>query len=70
MMLSEAHMQDYEIRILGERHNHTIIEVMHLNDSSAIRAARSLAAGRRFEVWRGMERIDFEERGKPATRTV
>ena len=45
-------MQDYEIRILGDRHNHTIIEVMHLNDSNAIRAARSLAAGRRFEVWR------------------
>ena len=59
-------MQDYEIRILGDRHNHTIIEVMHLNDSSAIRAARSLAAGRRFEVWRGIERIDFEERNKPA----
>ena len=59
-------MQDYEIRILGDRHNHTIIEVMHLNDTSAIRAARSLAAGRRFEVWRGVERIDFEERGKPA----
>jgi hypothetical protein len=70
MMLLEADMQDYEIRILGERHNHTIIEVMHLNDSSAIRAARSLAAGRRFEVWRGIERIDFEERGKPATRAV
>ena len=66
MMLSEVFMQDYEIRILGDRHNHTIIEVMHLNDSSAIRAARSLAAGRRFEVWRGVERIDFEERGKPA----
>ena len=66
MMLSEVFMQDYEIRILGDRHNHTIIEVMHLNDSNAIRAARSLAAGRRFEVWRGVERIDFEERGKPA----
>lgn len=65
MMPREAFMQDYEIRILGDRHNHTIIEVMHLNDSGAIRTARSLAAGRRFEVWRGVERIDFEERGKP-----
>jgi len=56
-------MQDYEIRILGaskDRRGHTIIEVMHLNDSNAIRAARSLAAGRPFEVWRGIERIDFE----------
>lgn len=63
-------MQDYEIRILGQgkehgRPNHTIIEVMHLNDSTAIRAARSLAAGRPFEVWRGIERIDFEERTNP-----
>jgi hypothetical protein len=60
-------MQDYEIRILGRdkdhgRRGHTIIEVMHLNDSNAIRAARSLAAGRPFEVWRGLERIDFEAR--------
>jgi hypothetical protein len=45
IILSEVLMQDYEIRILGDRHHHTIIEVMHLNDSSAIRAARSLAAG-------------------------
>jgi len=62
-------MQGYEIRIFGSekepgRQNHTIIEVTHLNDSTAIRAARSLAAGRHFEVWRGIERIDFE--GKPA----
>ena len=60
-------MQDYEIRIFGPdqeqgKRNHTIIEVMHVNDSNAIRAARSLAAGRRFEVWRGIERIDFEAR--------
>lgn len=58
-------MQDYEIRILGPEkkghRNHTLIEVMHLNDSNALRAARSLAAGRPFEVWRGIERIDFEE---------
>lgn len=60
-------MQDYEIRIFSSdsaqgNRNHTIIEVMHVNDSNAIRTARSLAAGRRFEVWRGIERIDFEDR--------
>jgi hypothetical protein len=60
-------MQDYEIRILGPenekgRRSHTLIEVMHLNDTTAIRAARQLAAGRPFEVWRGVERIDFEKR--------
>jgi len=59
-------MQDYEIRILGAGtnpgwQNHTLIEVMHLNDTTAIRAARSLARGRPFEVWRGIERVDFEE---------
>ena len=58
-------MQDYEIRIFGPdkeqgKRGHTIIEVMHVNDSNALRAARSLAAGRPFEVWRGIERIDFE----------
>jgi hypothetical protein len=63
--LSEAFMQDYEIRIFGAnkdhgRRGHTIIEMMHLNDSTALRSARSLAAGRPFEVWRGLERIDFE----------
>ena len=60
-------MHDYEIRIIGPskvpgRLSNTIIEVMHLNDSNAIRAARVLAAGRTFEVWRGIERIDFELR--------
>ncbi len=59
-------MQDYEILIFGPekevgRRNHTFVEVMHLNDATAIRAARSLAAGRPFEVWRGIERIDFEQ---------
>jgi hypothetical protein len=68
--LPEAVMHDYEIRIISPgkqqgRPNHTIIEVMHLNDSTAIRAARSLAAGRPFEVWRGIERIDFEQTGRP-----
>jgi len=62
-------MQDYEIRIFGPqkergKYNHTIIEVVHVNDSYAIRAARALAAGRPFEVWRGIERIDFESRAE------
>jgi hypothetical protein len=65
-------MHDYEIRILGSgkddgRRNHTIIEVMHLNDSTALRAARSWAGGRPFEVWRGIERIDFEQPSRPRT---
>lgn len=71
-LLSEDFMHDYEIRILSPgkvtgRTSQTIIAVMHLNDSTAIRAARSLAAGRPFEVWRGIERIDFEQPRRPAT---
>lgn len=50
-------MQNYEIRILCNGRGHTHIEVMHLNDSSAIRAAEILAAGRPFEVWRDLECI-------------
>jgi len=67
--LLEAFMQDYEIRIFGPakeqgRQSHTIVEVMHLNDSTALRAARMLAAGRPFELWRGIERVDFGEPAK------
>ena len=50
-------MQDYEIRILCNGRGHTHIEMMHLNDSTAIRAAEILAAGRPFEVWRDLECI-------------
>ena len=64
-------MQDYEILIFGPEKDigrRTFVEVMHLNDSTAIRAARSLAAGRPFEVWRGIERIDFEQNAKRQKR--
>jgi hypothetical protein len=68
---SGVFMQDYEILIFGpekEIGRRTFVEVMHLNDSTAIRAARSLAAGRPFEVWRGIERIDFEQNAKRQKR--
>jgi hypothetical protein len=50
-------MQDYEIRILCNGRGHTHIEVRHLNDSNAIRAAEGFAAGRPFEVWRDLDCI-------------
>jgi hypothetical protein len=50
-------MQDYEIRIRCSGRGHTYIEVMYLDDSSAIRAAEVLAAGRPFEVWRDLDCI-------------
>jgi hypothetical protein len=59
-------MQDYEIRILCNGRGHTHIEVMYLNDSSAIRAAEMLAAGRPFEVWRDLECIYGAARHPPS----
>ncbi len=49
-------MHEYEIRILSGR-SETIIEVMHLSDNAAIRAARKLADGKPFEVWRDLDCI-------------
>ncbi len=48
-------MQIYEIRILSE--NQTIIESAFLNDHAAVRAAQKFAAGKPFEVWRGLDCI-------------
>jgi hypothetical protein len=46
-------MPDYEIRILCHGLGFTHLEILYLNDPTAIRAAETLAAGRPFEVWRG-----------------
>ena len=48
-------MGEYEIRVFGR--SQTVIEVMHLNDHAAIRAAKKLAGDRPFEVWRGLDCI-------------
>ncbi|HYS47115.1 MAG TPA: hypothetical protein VEM35_11785 [Rhizomicrobium sp.] len=51
-------MHDYEIRILQFKDSATIITAeIHLTDASALRSARKLAEGRKFEVWRGSERL-------------
>jgi hypothetical protein len=50
-------MQDYEIRIRCNGRGYTHIEILYLNDSTAIRAAEILAGGRPFEVWRGLDCI-------------
>jgi hypothetical protein len=51
-------MHEYEIRILhADRTTDTVIEVAHLNDNAAIRAAKKLAEARPFEVWRGLDCI-------------
>jgi hypothetical protein len=53
----EASMREYEIRVLSNGRSQTVIEVMHLNDHAAIRAAKKLAAGKSFEVWRDLDCI-------------
>ncbi len=49
-------MQEYDIRVLSHG-NEAVIEVMHLSDHAAIRAAKKLAGGKPFEVWRGLDCI-------------
>jgi hypothetical protein len=49
-------MREYEIRILRtDRSTNVVIEVMHLSDHAAIRAAKKFAEGQPFEVWRGLD---------------
>ena len=60
-------MEDYEIRILAEGHTQTVIEAIHLNDHAAIRAAQKFAAGKSFEVWRGLDCI-YGAPGNPPPR--
>jgi hypothetical protein len=51
-------MRQYEIRILcASRSADVFIEVIHLDDHAAIRAAKKFAGGSPFEVWRGPDCI-------------
>ncbi|HEY8255208.1 MAG TPA: hypothetical protein VIG39_11230 [Rhizomicrobium sp.] len=51
-------MHQYEIRILRNDGSTAIIAAdLQLDDDAAIRSARRIARGRRFEVWRGMDCI-------------
>ena len=51
-------MYQYEIRLLhADRTTDTIMEVIHLNDNAAIRAAKKMAEARPFEVWRDLDCI-------------
>jgi hypothetical protein len=50
-------MLDYEIRVLSAGHAILIIEVRHLSDQAAVRAAKNLAGDRPFEVWRDLDCI-------------
>lgn len=48
-------MHNYEIRILRNNGSTSLaVRHRHLDDNAAIRSARKLAQGARFEVWRGL----------------
>ena len=49
-------MHAYEIRVLSHG-SEAVLEVMHLSDHAAIRAAKKLSGGAPFEVWRGLRCI-------------
>jgi hypothetical protein len=59
-------MNDYEIRILNEGRTQAVIEVTHLSDHAAIRAAQKYAGGKSFEVWRGLDCV-YGAGGNPRT---
>jgi hypothetical protein len=66
-------VHDYEIRILrADRSTNAVIEVMHISDHAAIRAAQKIAEARPFEVWRGLDCIYGRNTGpvtpQPRTR--
>ena len=50
-------MQEYEIRVLSSGHPILITEAKYFSDHAAVRSAKSLAADRPFEVWRGSDCI-------------
>jgi len=55
---TEKAVHEYEIRIFkSQRSPSIIIAQMYLSDQGAIQAARRMALGRQFEVWRDMECI-------------
>jgi hypothetical protein len=64
-------MQVYEIRILpgAPGNGPTLIEASYVSDYSAIRSAQTIANGRGFEVWRGLECIFARNKPAPAFPT-
>jgi len=62
----EASMHQYEIRILrADRTTDIVMEVMHLADTAAIRAAKKLAEAQPFEVWRDLQCIHGRRSDRP-----
>ena len=51
-------MQVYEIRVVEDDGKTALIaSEIQLSDKAAIRSGKEMSAGRKFEVWRGMDCI-------------
>ncbi len=51
-------MHQYEIRILrADKTTATVMEVAHLSDLAALKAAKRIAGEKPFEVWRDLDCI-------------
>jgi hypothetical protein len=62
-------MHEYEIRVLrADRSTIAVMEVIHLNDNAAIRAADRIAGTMPFEVWRGLNCIYGGHLTEPSLR--
>jgi hypothetical protein len=60
-------MHAYEIRIFNANGRAGIIGAeVQISDHAAVRSARKLAQGRKFEVWRGMDCIYSDNAALPA----
>lgn len=58
-------MQDYEILVLRNDGKPSIIMPgVHFSDAAAIWAARKIAKGNHFEVWREIERLQLSHIAK------
>jgi hypothetical protein len=59
-------MREYEIRVLrADLTTASVIEVVHLNDHAAVRAAKKMAEARPFEVWCGLDCIYGDDHSSP-----
>jgi len=47
----------YQIRIIDNGHTRLLMDVARPDDGAALRAGVKFAAGRHFEIWRGLDCI-------------
>ncbi len=60
-------MHEYEVRICNAGGQTAIIAAeVQLNDHAAVRSARKLAQGRKFEVWRGLDCVYSDNPAPPS----